>query len=896
MLRLLIGCLMAGTVLAGMVPHAAAQTQGSVPSLHLEADGTPLAVVLRDLAQQAGIDIVFAERTVEGKAVSGRYVGSNFEGALRTVLRGSGLRAEQVRRRQYVIVPEGPRGLGLPTAAARGTLEGTVVDATSGEALPGAHVVVAGLELGSVTNTAGYFAIPGLPAGDYRVRVTFIGYRGLEVELPVYPTSKLDRPVIRLDPETLVSAGVVVEGNQDSRADLELLPGTTQVGLRTASAMPGVLGDGDLFSALEWVVGVARTGEAGGELVVRGAEAQYNGYLLDGAPVIHPWHTFGLFSVFQPEALRSVRLHKGSFPAEYGGALSAVVDIEMRDGERGRPGGMVAVSPVSIRGVAETPITDRVSLMLTARRTWFDLLLTPRLRLTSNGGLPSFAFDTRLHSESAGENQQIGYHFYDLGSKLTWRVAPGHRLSLSLYEGGDRLDAEAPLSALTGRSEHEASGGDPSIEPGLGLRYSWGNRIASARYAGLVSERVFVTATGYYSGYRAREQSEPLPRVEDQVETDYRVHVAEIGLRVDADYYLTLQHQVRAGFRVVGRHFSSTLHEHEVRPEDVIVWRDQFDRVRAMEIIAYLQDTWQPSAAWQLQPGLRIEYFGLGGYLSLNPRLHVRRTLQRDRLYLRAGLSRQTQPLHRLRDHRSHSYDIAADRWLPASDLVRPATAWQLATGLEWLPRRWLSLSGEVFARSLYDILLPPDVGAPDGEPRPSELPDGVVPGTSRAMGLELTAEVEAGRWRGGASYSFSTTQERVPGSAYRPARYDSPHQFEAFAIGEHGSWTVSLAGIVRSGYPVTVLGSASGPFAVDDARATGLNNGRLPTYARIDLSVAYAFRMLGLEWNAQAQAYNLLNRRNTVGIQYPGDAVPPVGTNVYGLPILPMVSLKARW
>ena len=197
------------------------------------------------------------------------------------------------------------------------------------------------------------------------------------------------------------------------------------------------LGESDVFQALEWLPGVGRSGEAGGEMVVRGAEPHFNRYLLDGAPIIHPWHTFGLFSTFQTEALKSVRLYKGSLPAEDGGGLSAVLEVEMKDGDRDDAAGSATLRPVSLRAVSEVPLGKGASLMLSGRRTYLDLLLSSRFR----PGTSVFG-----EGRDASEDQGLGYHFYDLNAKVTLRPSPYHRFSRSRYEGGDARDTALPLA------------------------------------------------------------------------------------------------------------------------------------------------------------------------------------------------------------------------------------------------------------------------------------------------------------------------------------------------------------------------------------------------------------------------------------------------------------------
>ncbi|MDX1532360.1 MAG: TonB-dependent receptor, partial [Rhodothermales bacterium] len=503
-----------------------------------------------------------------------------------------------------------------------------------------------------------------------------------------------------------------------------------------------------------------------------------------------------------------------------------------------------------------------------------------------------------------GSEQDLGYYFYDFGAKVTLRPAAGHRLSLSYYEGGDALKAEVPFLSLLEPAATAGSVGDPL---GLRLGYGWGNRVLSGRYRYLYGRELFVTATGYYSRYAAHETSLARPTATASVDTDYRVRFGEAGLRLDADYYYSLQHQLRIGLRAVVRDFDSRLEEEVIRAADARDVLRQRSTVQAFEAAAYVQDTWQPDARWQVQPGLRVEVFGLGPYVSLNPRLHLRYAVVRERVFLRAGLSRQTQYLHRLRDRYAFTYDLATSRWIPASTDVRPAVAWQAAVGAEaaLLPGR--ALGADRYGRQRYDGRLPADpVQQKDGilgpGIEPGALLEQYVAGAGRQVGLEVAARVERGRWLAGLSYALSRTLERAPGEAYRPARYDAPHALKALVQGGGRRWNVAVAATARSGYPITVptlryaLGDPLDEAPTPYLHRPALNNGRLPVYFRLDMAVGYAFRLLGLGWDAQVQAYNLLNHRNTVGQRFAADAAAVAAADVEGLPLVPMFNLKAEW
>ncbi|MDX1438734.1 MAG: TonB-dependent receptor, partial [Rubricoccaceae bacterium] len=301
-------------------------------------DGAPLEAALYEFSDAAGVAIVFAHRLVDRVHVSGTYkVGDDPEPALTTLLDGTRLRAERIRRGRYVIISEPLNAFLDPDdrSAILGDLRGRVIDAKDDQPLWGAHVWLIDLGLGAVVGEDGSFEVPDLPTGEYVVRFSHVGYKPVRSRLSVFPVSPQRPPTIRLQPEVLVSQ----EAQVLPGAEADPPPGMIDLDVRQAASLPIDLGEADLAQAVAWLPGVTRMSGGQGELVVRSASPSYTAYLRDGVPVYQPWHAYGMLSAFQPEAMKRARFHRGSLPPELGGGLAGVMEVETKDGLIRRPAG-----------------------------------------------------------------------------------------------------------------------------------------------------------------------------------------------------------------------------------------------------------------------------------------------------------------------------------------------------------------------------------------------------------------------------------------------------------------------------------------------------------------------------------------------------------------------------
>ena len=844
------------------------------PAFRLDyPEPVPLERALLDLAGQANLDLIFAHRLTDGLETTGVWRGTDAAEGLALLLDETGLEARRIDAGRFVLVALEPLGSPADHPPLAGTLEGRVLDAELGLPLPGAHVLLLRDGTGAVTGWDGHFEMRRVAEGAHEIRVSYVGYRAVTVRREVYAESPALPMEIRLRPETVEAGGVEVAQGSDPGVG----PGVDALGAGSPepdlAALPAFLGEPDLFQALEGLPGVQRSGEAGGELVVRSAEGHYNRYLLDGAPLVSPFHTFGLFSTFQPETVRAARLHKGTLAAEHGSALAAVLEVESVDGLR-LPGGTaqtegaVAISPVAVRGVAEASLGPDVGLVVSGRRSYLDLLLAPSLRPTDR---------LTLSGVSVPGDADVGFGFYDAGGKLTWRPEAGRDVSASAYRSADRL------------RQRYVEDEELEIEDDNG----WSSTLLSLRHRALVSRAVFLDAAAYHSRYVVSQAYRLSPADAPEgfdvgLDADFGQRFTETGFRADADYFRSLRHHIRFGLHAAHRQFANRF---DFGSRGFVLSDDELpeldERQRASEVALYAQDAWRPTGRWLVQPGLRAETYQSDGAWSfaLLPRLHLRYALIPDGLFVHGGASLQRQTLHRLRDPLRQNDDVSSGRWLPAGDSAAAAHARHVGAGAEWMPAPTVSVTADVYGRWFDDVQLALPVEGESGDLLPlsaSDLLANYATGDEYSVGGELGVRWARGVWAASGAYAWSRTRARVDGRGERAGRYDVPHRLVLVGQRRGKRASAAAAFTVRSGQPMIDAG-----FRLDDEPGE-----RLPAYVRLDLAVGYRFAAFGLDWEAQAQAYNATGRLNTVadGLGSGGEAGAP------GLPLLPMLSLKASW
>lgn len=846
-------------------------------------EGTPLSEALSTLRTQTSLDVVYADRLVQDRTTSCRYQGAEPLDALQCVLDGTGLQAERIRRNQYVLVvePSSPPETD-PYDNRRVSLSGRVRDADTGEALPGANVVMRDMQAGTISDRSGYFVLSSLPPGPYRVRISYLGYQPADTTL----TAGGGTARIALAPRSIESEGITVHDRTAGVAAQEPMAGHVALALDQIDALPS-LGESDLLTSLQWTPGVQRSGVISGGLSVRGAPTDQNLYLLEGAPIYHPWHAFSLISTFQTETLKRTTLYRGAFPIEHGGRLSAIVDAQLKDGNRTEPRARAAISALSGRFQIESPLSSSTSFMVAGRQSYIDRIVG-REHPVEQGG--------------RRDTMRTGYVFYDTSAKLTTHFNDRHRLSVSYYHGRDDLDLRLPF--------------DLSLDFSSWLRptnlffevdQNWSNRMVSAQYQAIPDDAVVVNLTGYYSGYRANEASFVQPTTTASLRSDYAVSVDELGLRGAVDLYSSMAHQWKAGAHVSHLAFSSSLNSEVQRTTTSSDVELQETNRRAVKLASYAQHAWMPTPRWEVQTGARLSYFSSGQHLHLRPRINAQYIAHPDWLTVQAGFSGHVQPLHRLRDRFSLAYDLVSTRWVPSDRNVRPAEGWQATLGARSRPTTSLRLEMNTYARWTRHTLIPRDASrTKDGLEGPGielgALLGQYTTARERAAGIEGELHWTSGPWRLQQNLSLSRTLTQPLSSSspgYRPADLDIPWSMRSALTWKPGRFEATLAGTLRSGYPLSTpvasyrVGDVDGSEPIRFLHRPYTNNDRLPAYGRLDASVGYQFDALGGAWQARIHIYNLFNYRNVVGRTYESSDGGVLANNQRGVPLLPLFELQ---
>ncbi|MDZ4699513.1 MAG: TonB-dependent receptor [Rhodothermales bacterium] len=690
------------------------------------------------------------------------------------------------------------------------SISGFVKDATSGETLLLANVVLLDTDYGAATNNSGYYAMNGLPAGDYIVIGTYIGYQPLRIPVTLQP-GQARRLDIELSPESVMLEGVTVTAEKELEEEIRRI-GVTQMTTEIVRQVPTIL-EPDVFRSLQLLPGVKAASDYSSGLYIRGGSPDQTLILLDRTTVYNPTHFFGFFSTFNPDAIKDVRLYKGGYPAEYGGRLGSVVDIYNKDGNRLKTQGGLSLGLLASRAILEGPY-KKGSWMLAVRRSTLEPLLGA-LRKADVDGIPD------------------GFYFIDVNGKLNFDAGENDRLSVAFYGGTDELDL-------------------PFVDDAR-IKLAYGNRTLSTNWTHLFNQKLFSNFTLTYSRYFNR----PLFSIAGS-ESSRTNNVYDLSAKGDFEYIPNERHQFEVGF------WSGMF---------TLRLRDTFDDVVGLEeriqspyLSVYAQEIFRPKPDWQIQAGLRANYFDQGRYFRLEPRLSAEHRPD-ENIRLQLGYGRYYQFLTLISSELFSGFDL----WLTTDDGVEPAYGDQFVAGLKTNIGADLQADVEVYYRTMrqlfqLDPFLPDAAGL--------AYSDLFTFGEGFAYGTELLLQKPKGRLNGFIGYTIGLTKRRFPdinNFDYYPPKYDRRH--EVNIVGNYSlsrKWSLTSVFNLASGQAYTE--PASQYRLVDDPFTSGsvdvlispFNDARLPMYHRLDVGFARKGKFFRFaESELQLQLINVYNRRN---------------------------------
>ncbi|MCY3669247.1 MAG: TonB-dependent receptor plug domain-containing protein [Gemmatimonadetes bacterium] len=633
------------------------------------------------------------------------------------------------------------------------TLSGYVEDAASGEKLIGAVLYEPTLQKGATTNRYGFFSLT-LPEGPLQVVVFHIGYQSDTL------ATRLDQDVqltIALQPTPLEMGTVQVEAERLDPIQEQSQMSVVQVPIRQIKNAPVLMGEVDVLKTLQLLPGVQSGAEGMSGLYVRGGSPDQNLILLDGAPVYNASHLFGFFSVFNANAIKNVQLTKAGFPARYGGRLSSVLEVDMKDGNMKTFEGEGSVGLIASQLTLQGPLRkDRTSFIVSARRTYIDLLIRPFLPSDEKGG----------------------YHFYDLNAKLNHIFSPESRVFLSLYSGDDRFWSDFKEDYRSGSYREEDS---------IAADFGWGNVTSTLRWNYLFGNQLFGNFTAIYSRYQLSSDVDDRTAITSDGEREteslklrYLSGIRDWGLKADLDYLPNPTHYIRFGG-------SGTLHTYspgaahiksdpaDGAPEDTTLAAEVSD---ALEYSLYGEDDVQLTDRLKANVGLHTSGFLVNDefYTSLQPRISMRYLLPSD-WAVKASYALMRQYIHLLSNS---TVGLPTDLWLPATERVRPQQSRQFGMGLARQLKDQYEFSVEGYYKTMTNLIEYREgasflVGFGESE----DWQDKVEIGRGWSYGAELFVQKKRGRTTGWIGYTLSWTKRRFAGlnqGHTYPYRYDRRH------------------------------------------------------------------------------------------------------------------------
>ena len=723
-------------------------------------------------------------------------------------------------------------------------LSGYVSESGSRELLIGVNIYVPALEKGTTTNRYGFYSL-GLPAGEHRIIYSFVGYGSQEL------TINLDKELVNnvsLKPSVELE-GVEVRADRVEKISEMVQMSTIELPVSQVKDIPALLGEKDVFKALQLMPGVQSGTEGSSGLYVRGGGPDQNLIILDDATVYNANHLFGFFSLFNGDAIKSIELIKGGFPARYGGRLSSVIDMNMKDGNKEALHGAAGIGLISSRLVLEGPIKkDTASFLLSGRRTYIDALTRP----------------------FQPDDSKVGYYFYDLTAKLNWDFGARDKLYLSAYFGRDKFN----FWDRYGSSETEG-----------GLY--WENATATLRWNHLFSSRVFGNTSLIYSNYDMNIYEED--KYQDSFwEMSYRSGIRDISLKHDLDYFLSPDHRIRLGFQTTLHKFSPSAFV--LKDSDANEYIEEVNDIYTVESGVYIEDEARIGKALLVNAGLRLSHFSHKSKTNIRPEPRLALAYKiRDDLSAKASYAMMNQYVHLLSNT---GIGLPTDLWVPSTETTGPQRSSQVAAGLaKDVPAHNIGISLEGYYKLSQDIL-----GYKEGasfllidDPTDAEefnWEENVTDGKSWSYGLELLLQKKQGKFSGWIGYTLSWTwmqfDELNHGEKYF-ARYDRRHDISVVGIYKlNERITLSGTWVYGTGNAITLPLAEYYAFMHNPPSqyATGSdlfwnynyryvsdygdkNSFRMAPYHRMDLGVQFHKDKGNYKRTFEISVYNVYNRKN---------------------------------
>ena len=689
------------------------------------------------------------------------------------------------------------------------TLSGTVKDLSNGEDLIGLTIFVKELPgTGTVSNVYGFYSLT-LPKGEYTIQYSYVGFQTQEYKINFNQNNKKDIE-LGSGANELEAFEVNAEKEDGNIRSTEM--SVTKIDMKEIESIPVLFGERDVLKTIQLLPGVATGGEGSSGFFVRGGSADQNLILLDEAPVYNASHLLGFFSVFNSDAIKDLTLYKGGMPAQFGGRLSSVLDIKMKDGNSKKMSVSGGLGLISSKLTIEAPIVkDKGSFIISGRRTYVDQF-------------------TRLSSNENIKNTTL--YFYDLNLKANYRLSKKDRVFLSGYFGKDEL----------------------GIKDRIGI--NWGNTTATLRWNHLFNDKLFSNTSLIYSNYNYRFS---IDAAEFQIDSK----IEDLTIKEDLDFYLNDKNKIKFGGSLVHHTFAPG--EFSSTGELDNINELKIEKRYSIESGLYLSNEQKITELLSVTYGLRYSNFTQVGpgeiysfdddgsisdttsytswqkvssYNGLEPRVSVKYQLN-ESSSLKTSYARSNQYLHLLSNSSSES---PTDTWMPSSNNIKPEVSDQVALGFF---KNFKNNTYE-FSSELYYKILDNTIDYKNGaEISLNPLVEGeLLYGEGRAFGLELFLKKRKGKFTGWISYTLAKSQNKFDGlndGEWFSAKQDRTHDLSLVGMYSLSDRVkISSTFVYYTGNAVTF---PTGKYEIDNQTVnlySDRNGSRMPNYHRMDIGLTW--------------------------------------------------------
>ncbi|MGB1232307.1 MAG: TonB-dependent receptor [Winogradskyella sp.] len=745
----------------------------------------------------------------------------------------------------------------LSNAQEKFTLSGTISDNASNETLIGVNVIIPELQTGAVTNEYGFYSIT-LPANTYQIQISYLGYKTITETLVLNSNTNKNYTLL----EAAENLDEVVVENDVERLNIKKPQmSVNALSINTIKTMPVVLGEVDVIKSITLLPGVTNAGEGSSGFNVRGGSADQNLILLDEATLFNSSHLFGFFSVFNPDAIKDIKLYKGGIPAKYGGRVSSVLDIYQKEGNSSKFSANGGIGLISSRLLLEGPLKkDKGSFLLAGRSSYAHLFL------------PLFNIDN------------IAY-FYDLNTKLSYNLNATNSIFLSGYFGRD-------VFRLSDSFEN-----------------TYGNAVVNFRWNHLFSDKLFSNLSLIYSDYYYGLKL-------DFVEFDWVSGIRNFNIKYDFKHYISNNFKLEYGLNSIYYKFNPG----EINPTTPTSGINSFKLIDkyAFENAIYIDAEHKLNSKLSVSYGARLSTFhrlgqnelnlyqdnnpvifneALGVYekaepigtetfnksdviasfANIEPRLAIAYQLNQVSS-LKASYNRMSQYLHLLSNTASPT---PLDVWTPSGKYVKPQLLDQIAIGyFKTFTDNTFSLEVESFYKTIknrIDYIDGADLVANNA------IEQVILNGKARAYGLEVLFRKNEGKLKGWVAYTVSKSEQKTQGRTatesginngqWYNTPYDKTHDISVTASYTlNKKWSFSSNFLFQTGQSATFPNGQYQYNGITVPSYEARNSSRLPVYHRLDVAVNYnpntdSKKRLKGEW--VFGVYNIYNRKNAANISF---------------------------